>query len=815
MLDAALAWWDAGCSVTPTRTDGSKAPAGRWRRYQEVRASRRRVRAWFVGGHPGMAVVCGAVSGGLEMLELEGRAVHEGMEDRLQDLMADAGLSPLWTLLTRDGYAERTPSSGLHLLYRIEGGVPPNTKLAQRPATPAELAAAPECRVLVLAETRGEGGVTVVAPSHGPVHPSGRPWTTMHGSIPGRIPTISRDQRDALISVVRQLDAMPPAAAQPAPTGWGTLTSSRSGLLVGEDFEARTDWAQLLEPEGWTLTRTHGATRYWARPGKPGGVSATTGRASDRDRLWVWSTSTPFPAETPITKFHAYAVLRHGGDHRKAAAALRHAGYSAAAPASEADTGPTTPPASAEVRSSPPPPPRLVVGEGVPGPEAWGPTEDGLAQALVAAHGEVLRYVPQRGKWLLWNGYRWVWDDAQYHRELIRALLRRLPNGRGWARFRSRALTAVGVSGVARLAQSDPAVVVGIGDLDAHPDELCTPAGIVDLRTGQLRAPDPSRLHTRCTPIGPAMGGHSLVWERFLRDTFGDDTELEGYVQRLLGVSAVGAVREHVLPFAYGPGANGKTTLLEAAMFALGRGGGGYAMSIGSEVLMARRHAEHPVELAQLTGVRLVVCSEVEPGRRFAEGRVKSLTGGDAINARWMRQDPFTFVPSHTLWLAANHHPPARTGGPAFWRRLRLLPFTRVVPPERQDKHLLAKLERDAAVVLAWLVRGAVAYHRDGLTEPASVRSATRAYELDQDSLGRFVAEYCRHTPGDMAVRVATTMLRETYQRWCAEGGEEPVSAKRLTQELRERFGVRDTKGAHGQRFYAGIGLLDEPTLPT
>jgi putative DNA primase/helicase len=282
------------------------------------------VAAWFATGSLGIGVVCGAVSGGLEMLELEGRAIDAGLGTRVADLARVSGLATLWQRLVVDGYCESTPSGGVHLLYRVAGGtVPHSIKLARRPATLAELATDPDDRIKVLAETRGEGGYTVVAPSCGTVHPTGRPWVALRGATPRRIPTISAAQRDALIAVVRCLDAMPaaPPAVSPARSPAG------AGGAPGHDYERRADWADILRPAGWTLVYAIGRTRYWRRPGKRVGISATTGRVEGRDRLYVFSTSTPLEVEVPITKFHAYAVLNHNADHVAAARALWRAGY--------------------------------------------------------------------------------------------------------------------------------------------------------------------------------------------------------------------------------------------------------------------------------------------------------------------------------------------------------------------------------------------------------------------------------------------------------------------------------------------------------
>jgi putative DNA primase/helicase len=258
------------------------------------------------------------------MLELEGRAIDAGLGARIVDLARASGLAALWDQLAVDGYCESTPSGGVHLLYRVAGGtVAYSIKLARRQATSVELATEPDERIKVLAETRGEGGYTVVAPSCGTVHPTGRSWVALRGATPQRIPKILAAQRDALIAVVRCLDAMPSAcSATPALRSRGS-----AGGAPGEDYEHRVDWADILASAGWTLVYAIGRTRYCRRPGKRIGISATTGRVEGRDRLYVFSTSTAFDVEVPITKFRAYAVLNHNGDHTAAACALRRAGY--------------------------------------------------------------------------------------------------------------------------------------------------------------------------------------------------------------------------------------------------------------------------------------------------------------------------------------------------------------------------------------------------------------------------------------------------------------------------------------------------------
>lgn len=336
---AALAWCDAGYAVLPVRSDGSKAPdVTSWRDYQHAAPTRDQVEAWYRSERAGLGLLCGAISGGLELLELEGRAVAEGALTHLTELINASGLDGLWLRVAGpSGYAERSPSGGTHILYRVEDGqVPGNTKLASRPARPDELTDR-ERQVLadhpqrtfprVLAETRGEGGFVVIAPSGGPAHPTGRPWELVYGTA-GHVATITPAEREQLHRLVRALDLMPVREAAPAPAR--PQQPSSEGLRPGEDFEAKTPWDDelLLGGAGWTAVWTSGWTTYWRRPGKEdAGISATTGRDPARDRLYVFSSSTEFETEVSITKFKAYAVLHHGGDAKAAARDLRRRGF--------------------------------------------------------------------------------------------------------------------------------------------------------------------------------------------------------------------------------------------------------------------------------------------------------------------------------------------------------------------------------------------------------------------------------------------------------------------------------------------------------
>jgi hypothetical protein len=258
------------------------------------------------------------------MFELEGNAVTAGLNVELRRMVEEAGYGELWRKL--QSYMEITPGGGFHWIFRVEGGpVAGNTKLAKRPRTPT---AEDASTVQTLIETRGEGGWTVLAPSNGSTHPTGKPWTLVAGE-PGVIPTLTLDEVTTLHRLARTFDEMPEMAAPAEPR----MVARHPGELTpGNDYAVQTDWADILVPAGWTLVFTRGTVRYWRRPGKNVGISATTGYGDlGLDLLYIFTTSTEFESERSYSKLGAYAVMHHGGDYSAAVRDLRRQGYGGAA----------------------------------------------------------------------------------------------------------------------------------------------------------------------------------------------------------------------------------------------------------------------------------------------------------------------------------------------------------------------------------------------------------------------------------------------------------------------------------------------------
>ena len=322
-LHAALEFLLAGVNVVPVREDGSKAPAGAWKQAQTDMTTPEQLVTWATTAQ-GFGIITGKVSGNLEMLELEGRAVAAGILDEARELAHKAEIGDIWDKL-QNTYIEMTPSGGIHWLYRVDGEVPGNTKIAQRPGVNDN----PECWI----ETRGEGGFVVVAPSGGTVHPSGKPWVRLEGKTPKDIVTFTEDERQELHLLFMLFDEMP---VQEEIVRSITTKAPDGNLSPGDDYNLRTSWDDLLIPVGWKkiMTMRSGETQ-WTRPGKDFGISATTGR-TESDNLYVFSTSTQFQTNIPYSKWAVFTLLNFGSlseqAFKESTKALRGQGYGTITP---------------------------------------------------------------------------------------------------------------------------------------------------------------------------------------------------------------------------------------------------------------------------------------------------------------------------------------------------------------------------------------------------------------------------------------------------------------------------------------------------
>ena len=450
-------------------------------------------------------------------------------------------------------------------------------------------------------------------------------------------------------------------------------------------------------------------------------------------------------------------------------------------------------------------------------------TDDGLALALGDAWGGKVRHTPLWAHWHIWKGHRWQHDDTGYHQRTALEFLRDRANTEAMQAQASADPSAqrVAQKTAARLrsAQTLRSVVslAGIQDRqatahtewDRHPWLLATPGGTVDLTTGTLRPAEGSDMLTQCTRVAPAEpGARPTLWLDTLHYLMGGETDPEraeslvAYMQRLCGYMLTGSVEEHVLVFGYGTGRNGKTLVVQTLLELLGD----YATTIPASLLMDQRNEQHPTEVARLMGRRVAIGSETERGKRWAEAKLKSLTGGDRITARFMRQDYFEFTPQFKILLVGNAQPNLRNVDVAMRRRLHLLPFEVTVPEERVDPDLPRKLREEGPAILRWMIEGTLEWRRTRLKPPAAVLDATDDYFTEQDTVGLWLAECTEADPHAFA---RSTEAYGSFQSWCEQNGEPVRSQKWLSGQLKER-GIQVIRMRGGSSF-AGLRVDKTP----
>jgi putative DNA primase/helicase len=423
-------------------------------------------------------------------------------------------------------------------------------------------------------------------------------------------------------------------------------------------------------------------------------------------------------------------------------------------------------------------------------------SDDALALKFAELHADNLRYTAVWGRWSRWDDTCWQRDETLCIFDMVRAVCREAASECGGLRLALRVASAGTVAAVERLARSDRRHAATVDQWDADPWLLNTPAGVIDLQTGRLRSAKRGDYLTKTTAVGPSSD--CPAWHTFLKRITDGNDELQCFLQRMCGYALTGSTREHAMFFLYGSGSNGKTVFLNTVSGILSD----YATSAAIETFIASANEHHPTDLAGLHGARVVTAIETEDGQRWAESKLKALTGGDRIAARFMRQDFFSFVPQFKLLIAGNHKPSIRTVDEAMRRRFYLLPFSVTIPLTERDAELAEKLRAEWGGILKWMVDGCLAWQRNGLNPPAAVRDATDKYLSDEDSLARWIDDRCITGP---QFWYAGRSLFDSWSDWCKQTSERPGTQKRFCQQLEARgFGQERTAKVRG---FVGIAL--------
>ena len=370
-------------------------------------------------------------------------------------------------------------------------------------------------------------------------------------------------------------------------------------------------------------------------------------------------------------------------------------------------------------------------------------TDNALAYEFTARHADDLIYVHEWGKWLRLEAGRWCEDYTVRVFDAARVItaqagnlaIATLKNGTKVAAVINKAAT---IAAIERLARHHHRHVRPSDAFDAdafkigHAQEGNTT--LTDLRTTKERETRRDDYVTKVTTVAPAEADNCPIWKAFLQRIMDNDASMVGYLQRVCGYMLTGSVQEHALFFGYGTGANGKSTFASVLLGILGVGPSGYAAVAPMTTFTASNTDQHPTDLAMLRGVRCVVAYETEEGRHWAASRLKMMTGGDPIAARFMRQDFFVYLPQFKLLILGNHKPALHGIDKAIRRRLHFIPFVVTIPPDERDPHLTDRLRAEYPAILRWMLIGCAVWHREGLNPPDTVTAATEAYLSNEDA---------------------------------------------------------------------------------
>ena len=449
-------------------------------------------------------------------------------------------------------------------------------------------------------------------------------------------------------------------------------------------------------------------------------------------------------------------------------------------------------------------------------------------------------YSKSAKEWFIWNGQHWERDvferassnvekvvecylkEADRVEELIAELTKEEKPTRKLEKKRDALMKRIqrlrsdrGRNACLRMAHTngDSSLALMGDEFDKQSWLLPCKNGVIDLRTGELRPGRPGDYLLKASPIEfKGLKEPAPDWEQALDDIFLGNAEMVQFIQRLLGYSLIGEVIEHILPVFWGQGRNGKGTILEVLHNVLGE----LASPIQSELLLDQGRAKSSSgpspDIMALRGLRLAFASESDEGRRFSPSKVKWLSGGDTLVGRHPHDKyEVTFKPTHTLFLMTNNRPNAPSEDFAFWERVLLIhfqvSFVRREPRSENerpaDPDLKNRLAAEYPGILAWLVRGCLAYQERGLDPPPFVKAATAEYRRNEDIIADWIDDRCYIHPD---IKTGSSELYDDFHRWFeANVSKNVISQKKWGRLMTAKF----EKAKEGNYVYKGIGLLD------
>jgi len=431
-------------------------------------------------------------------------------------------------------------------------------------------------------------------------------------------------------------------------------------------------------------------------------------------------------------------------------------------------------------------------------------TDVGNAEAFCYRYTDKIRYDRIFQEWMVWNGNIWSTQSevsiTQHYINLIRErkiLAQQFGRKKRTLSWLHQCEANARIKAGIDLAKEMTSITTKSSDYNQDPFLLACENGVIDLKEGELRNGKPNDLISISIPIMYDINAKCKRWTQFLKEIF-DDDEVISFVQKAVGYTLTGSTKEQKFFMLIGQGANGKSVFLNTLISLFGE----FSCPLPFTSIVSNRFDSNkiPNDLAKLYNKRLAVVSEAKEQSRLNEARIKSLTGGDVITARFLYGDYFDFYPCCKLWVALNHKPEISDLSDAMWRRIILIPFNRQFLYENDDKDLGAKLKNELPGILNWAIEGCLMWQEEGLQLPDCLIQSTTSYRLEQDIVKNFADERIEEKTG--------ADLYDQFEKWCQANGEEIISQKKFGGRL-QLLGYEKVKsGKERKTAYKNISFI-------
>jgi putative DNA primase/helicase len=448
----------------------------------------------------------------------------------------------------------------------------------------------------------------------------------------------------------------------------------------------------------------------------------------------------------------------------------------------------------------------------------------GNAELFVQIHGEKVRWVDHWGQWIIHTGTHWGRVEKGELRELLKDTLEKLwdrardtqPGKEQdemiqWAHYsRSKA----SINGLTDLIK-DEGLRISSNELDVDKHLINFENGTLDLDSNillsqwpavagnSLRSHCPDDLITRKLNFSYNWKFSCPNWQTFL-DSSIPDKSLQKYIQKFIGYCLTGYLEYEMILFLHGGGHNGKSIFLQVVMQLLGE----YACDTPTNTLMASSGEGIPNDLARLQGKRLVTFAETGEGKYWDEEKLKKMTGGDPITARFLHREFFSFYANFKLLGTGNHRPNIRTLDYAIRRRIKLIPFNQYIEKPNTDYKNPEFWELELPGIFNWAFKGYWMLRREGWQEPEIVKEETKLYFDEQDIFGQFLEDCCHYDPERLDTRLVAenSKLYQVYTQYADKLGHSALKHRSFSQKLMDR-GFNKGKDSRG-RIWKGLELL-------